>query len=116
MDHNHQVLEDMRDPVAQLRQAIPGVFKAYADLHHAAMRDGVLPAKTKELIALAVSVTRECDGCIASHARSAARHGCTADEVAEAMGVAILLNGGPGTVYGPRALEAFAEFASAPAS
>ncbi|MBV8528256.1 MAG: carboxymuconolactone decarboxylase family protein, partial [Candidatus Dormibacteraeota bacterium] len=53
MEHNHQVLEDMREPVAQLRQAIPGVFKAYADMHHAAMRDGVLPTKTKELIALA---------------------------------------------------------------
>ena len=116
MIHNHEVLEEMREPVAQLRQAIPGVFKAYADMHHAAMRDGVLSTRVKELIALAVSVTRECDGCIASHARSAVRAGCTAEEVAEAMGVTILLNGGPGTVYGPRALEAFAEFATTKAS
>ena len=116
MHHHHKVLEEMREPVAQLRQAIPGVLKAYADMHHAAMREGVLSTKVKELIALAVSVTRECDGCIAAHARSAARNGATADEVAEAMGVTILLNGGPGTVYGPRALEAFAEFASAQTS
>jgi AhpD family alkylhydroperoxidase len=113
LNHNHEVLEEMRQPVAQLRQAIPGVFKAYADMHHAAMGDGVLPAKVKELIALAISVTRECDGCIASHARGAVRHGATAEEVAEAMGVTILMNGGPGTVYGPRALEAFTEFAAA---
>ena len=58
MHHNQQVLEDMRQPVAQLRQAIPGVFKAYADMHHAAISDGALPAKVKELIALAISVTR----------------------------------------------------------
>ncbi|HEX9761573.1 MAG TPA: carboxymuconolactone decarboxylase family protein, partial [Acidimicrobiia bacterium] len=39
------------------------------------------------------------------------RHGATADEVAEALGVAILMSGGPGTVYAPRALAAFEEFA-----
>ena len=79
------------------------------------MRDGALPAKTKELIALAIAVTRECDGCIAAHARSAHRRGVTAEEVAEAMGVVILMNGGPGTVWGPRAYAAFAEFAGAAA-
>ena len=115
MHHNHEVLDEMRQPVAQLRQAIPGVFKAYADMHHAVITDGALPAKMKEIIALAIAVTRECDGCIASHARGAVRHGATAEEVAEAMGVTILMNGGPATVYGPRALEAFTEFAATPA-
>ena len=66
----------------------------------------------KELIALAIAVTQECDGCVAAHARSAVRQGVTAAEVAEAMGVAILMNGGPGTVWGPRAYAAFAEFAA----
>ena len=114
MHHNHEILDDMRQPVAQLRQAIPGVFKAYADMHHAVVTDGALSAKVKEIIALSIAVTRECDGCIAAHARSAVRAGATAEEVAEAMGVAILMNGGPGTVYGPRALEAFTEFAATP--
>lgn len=96
-----------------LREAIPGVYAGYAQMHGAAMSDdGVLPAKFKELIALAIAVTRECDGCISAHARGAARRGATAQEVAEAMGVAILLNGGPGTVWGPRAYAAFAEFAT----
>jgi AhpD family alkylhydroperoxidase len=102
--HNHAV-EIGRD----LRARIPQVYESYAALHRAAMSDGVLPAKFKELIALAIAVTRECDGCVASHARMASRRGATADEVAEAMGVAILMNGGPGTVWGPRALEAFEE-------
>jgi len=73
---------------------------------------GELPAKIKELIALAIAVTTECDGCIAFHARGAARCGATAQEVAEALGVAILMNGGPGTVWGPRAYAAFQEFAA----
>src|SRR5215472_17350489 len=75
------------------------------------MGDGALPAGVKELIALAIAATKECDGCVAAHARSAARQGVTDSEVAEAMGVVILMNGGPGTVWGPRALAAFEEFA-----
>lgn len=96
----------------RLREAIPDVYAGYAQLHQASMGEGgVLPAKYKELIALAIAVTRECDGCVASHARMAARRGATDQEVAEAMGVAILMNGGPGTVWGPRAYAAFQEFA-----
>jgi AhpD family alkylhydroperoxidase len=98
-----------------LREAIPGVYAGYAQLHGAAMGDdGALPARVKELIALAIAVTRECDGCVIAHARGAARRGATAQEVAEAMGVAILMNGGPSTVWGPRAYAAFEEFAGAP--
>jgi AhpD family alkylhydroperoxidase len=97
-----------------LREAIPGVYAAYAQMHGAAMDDGALPARVKELIALAISVTRECDGCVIAHARGAARRGATAQEVAETMAVAILMNGGPGTVWGPRAYAAFEEFADGP--
>jgi AhpD family alkylhydroperoxidase len=105
------ILDGLREPVKDLRAHIPDVFEGYARLHGAALGDGALDAKTKELIALAIAVTRQCDGCIASHARGAARRGATVEEVAEALGVAILMNGGPGTVHAPRALEAFREFA-----
>ena len=97
-----------------LRDAIPGVYAAYAQMHNATMGDGALPARVMELIALAFAVTRECDGCVAAHARGAALRGATAQEVAEAMGVAIQMNGGPGTVWGPRAYAAFEEFAGGP--
>ncbi|HSS88714.1 MAG TPA: carboxymuconolactone decarboxylase family protein [Streptosporangiaceae bacterium] len=95
----------------RLREAIPDVYAGYAQLHSASMGDGALPARVKELIALAISVTKECDGCVVAHARAAARRGATAEEVAETMGVAILMNGGPGTVWGPRAYGVFEEFA-----
>ncbi|MBO0776235.1 MAG: carboxymuconolactone decarboxylase family protein, partial [Actinobacteria bacterium] len=75
-----------------LREQIPGVYAGYAQMHGAAMsEDGVLPGRFKELIALAIAVTQECDGCVAAHARGAARRGATGQEVAEAMGVAILM-------------------------
>jgi AhpD family alkylhydroperoxidase len=95
----------------RLREAIPDVYAGYAQLHNASMGDGALPARVKELIALAIAVTKECDGCVVAHARGAARRGATAEEVAEAMGVTILMNGGPGTVWAPRAYGVFEEFA-----
>ena len=64
----------------------------------------------KEVIALVIAVRDECDGCIAAHARGAARKGATPEQVAEALGVALLMMGGPGTVYGPRAWQAYHEF------
>lgn len=113
MGHYHDVQEELRGPYRELGELVPGVVSGYAALHRGAMAEGALSTKTKELIALAISITRECDGCIAAHARSAARRGATTQEIAEMIGVCILLNGGPGTVFGSRALAAYEEFASA---
>ncbi len=49
-------------------------------------------------------------GCIATHAHAAVRHGASLQEAAEAIGVTILMNDGPATIYGPRAFAAFSEF------
>jgi AhpD family alkylhydroperoxidase len=109
-EHGNEVLKGLREPAKELRSRIPEVYDGYSAMHKAALGDGALDAKTKELIALAIAVAEQCDGCIASHARGAARAEATADEVADALGVAILMSGGPATVYGPRAMDAFLEF------
>ncbi|WP_138757485.1 carboxymuconolactone decarboxylase family protein [Modestobacter altitudinis] len=111
MRHAHAVQDALREPSRALRRAIPDVYDGYRQMHTAAYAAGALDQKTKELIALAIAVSKECDGCIVSHARGAVRTGATESEVAEALGVAIAMNGGPGTVYGPRAFAAFQEFA-----
>src|SRR3954466_6365964 len=110
MSYGQAVQEPLREPSRALRRAIPEVYDGYRQMHAAAYAAGALDQKTKELIALAIAVSTQCDGCIASHARGAVRTGATEQEVAEALGVAIAMNGGPGTVYGPRAFEAFLEF------
>lgn len=111
MIHPNEILGELRQPARDLREHVPDVIGGYAAMQRAAMADGALPGRVKELIALAIAVTRECDGCIAAHARGAARQNATEAEVAEAMGVAVVMNGGPGTVWGPRALAAFKEVA-----
>jgi AhpD family alkylhydroperoxidase len=115
MTYGQAVQQELREPTRQLRGAIPEIYGGFARLHDAALAPGVLDAKTKELIALAIAVSTQCDGCIASHARGAARKGATPQEAAEAIGVAILMSGGPATVYGPRAFAAFQEFHDRPA-
>ncbi len=110
MSHGKQVLADLSDPAARLRHMIPTVYEGFSHTHKAALGAGALDTKSKELIAFAIGVAQTCDGCIASHARGAARAGATPEEAAEAIGVTILMTGGPGTVYGPRAFEAFMEF------
>ena len=109
MIHPLEVIGEVRNPARELREHIPDVLAGYAAMQRAVIADGALPARVKELIALAIAVTRECDGCIAAHALGAARRNATEEEVAEAMGVAIMMNGGPGTVWGPRAFAAFQE-------
>ena len=108
--HGRAVQEALAPLARDLRRAIPDVYAGFASLHEAALRPGELDAKTKELIAFAIAVSTRCDGCIASHARGAVKHGATKQEAAEAIGVALLMAGGPATVYGPRAYDAFVEF------
>jgi len=108
--HGKAVRDALRGSTRALRQAIPEVYRGYRELHEAALADGAPDAKTKELIALAIAVSKECDDCIAAHAHGAVRLGATPAEAAEAIGVTFLMNGGPATVYGARAFEAFREF------
>jgi AhpD family alkylhydroperoxidase len=108
--HGREVLQPLVGQGRALRQMIPDVYQAFGDLSSAAMKPGALDAVTKELIALALSISLRCDGCMAAHARGAAAAGATREQVAEMIGVAVLMDGGPGTVYGPRAYDAFCEF------
>jgi AhpD family alkylhydroperoxidase len=110
MSYGKTVRDELRVPTRELRHAIPQVYAGYKELHDAALGDGVLDVKTKELIALAIAVSKECDGCIAAHAHAAVQHGAIPAEAAEAIGVTFLMNGGPGTIYGARAFAAFREF------
>ena len=111
MGHHHDVAADLRAPTRSLRNAIPEVWGGFGAMHEAAVADGALPARIKELMALAIAVVKQCDGCIAYHSRAAVARGATAEEVAEALGVALLMDGGTASVYGPRAWAAYHEFA-----
>ena len=112
MRTGREVRKELTEPARRLREDIPDVVESYATMQRAVMTDGALPAKVKELMALAIGAAKECDGCIAAHSLGAARQDATEAEVAEAMGVVVLMSGGPGTVWGARALAAYREVAN----
>jgi AhpD family alkylhydroperoxidase len=113
MGEYRDVAAKLREPTRDLRKAIPDTWGGFGQLHQSAVADGALPRSVKELMALAIAVVKQCDGCIAYHARSAAAAGATEEQAAEAMGIALLMDGGTASVYGPRAYEAFREYAAA---
>ena len=114
--HHREVLDELSPQHRALRRMIPEVYDGFAALSGAALADGALSKKIKELIAMAIGVVQGCDGCIASHAQGAARAGATTQEAAEVIGVTVLMHGGPATIYGARAYTAFCEFAAVKAT
>ena len=113
MESMDVIREELRQPAVELRDLIPEVFRGFGEMSSAAMAEGELSSAIKELLSMVIAITRECDGCIVAHTRGAARQGATRQQVAEAIGVAIAMNGGPGTVWGPRALRSYDEAGAA---
>jgi AhpD family alkylhydroperoxidase len=102
--------------LAGLRASTPEVMKSFAELGRAATTAGVLDRKTKELIALAVSVASRCDPCIAFHTQTLVKLGATRQEIDETLGVTTYMGGGPSLMYAASAVAAFDEFAAAAAA
>lgn len=78
----------------RLGELAPAAWKGYQEFDKAAMADGALPAKTKELIAVAVALTTQCPYCIEIHTKQAKSAGCSEAEIAEAVLVAAALRAG----------------------
>ena len=94
---------------AKLRQGQPDTFKGFNMIHEQAMQDGALDHKTKELVAVALSVASRCDPCIAFHVPAALRLGATREEIMEILSVTVLMGGGPSLMYAAHVMEAVEE-------
>jgi AhpD family alkylhydroperoxidase len=102
--------DDVNESSAELTRSHPSAMKGFKALGAAAYADGALTRKTKELIALALSIASRCDGCVAYHARRVSELGVEREQVIETIGVAIQMGGGPSMVYGGEAIRAFDSF------
>ena len=94
--------------IGEIGKLSPSNLRGYGELSTAGAKTGKLDAKTRELIALAIAVTRQCDGCITVHTDAAMKQGATRGEIAEALGVAIAVNAGAALVYSARVMDAYA--------
>ena len=98
----------------EMRSEHPDVMKGFSALAQAALKPAALDARTKELIALGISVAVRCDDCIGFHVKAALAHGATRAEIMEALGMAIYMGAGPSVMYASHVLDAYEQMAPAP--
>jgi len=106
MSHYHEPGDSkFRD---QMLQTAPDEYKALGGLMRAAFREGgAIPAKTRELIAIAVAHATSCPYCIEAHVKAAKKLGATKEEVSEAIMIAAALCAGAAAAHGGMAIKFF---------
>lgn len=105
-----QLTREVSASLAKLRADIPETTRGFSALAQAATKDGALDKKTKELIAMALSVAARCDPCLGFHAEALVKLGASRAEFEEMLGLCVYMGGGPALMYAAHALEAFEEF------
>jgi AhpD family alkylhydroperoxidase len=117
METNYpQRRHDLQMLLGKLAKELPGPLAGFGRLHKETTGPGTLPAKTKELIALGIAIAARCQSCIAFHVHDAVKAGASRQEVLEAIGVAIMMGGGPAAMYACEAYEALAQFEASAAA
>lgn len=96
--------------IRNLRHELPETLAGFSTLHNGALEADALSTKTKELIAVALGISSRCEGCIALHVKAALNAGANRREIAETVGVAVLMGGGPSLLYGTEAMSALEQF------
>ena len=105
MDRLKKISEHRNKTHKKLLSLKSKVYEAFLEMEKAAYCDGALPKKTKELIAVGISVVIDCESCMQWHIEQAAKAGASEQEVLEAVEVGIEMGGGPATVSARFALE-----------
>ena len=105
-----RIATEMSALVRDLRGGAPETMKAFSAMAQSALAAKALDAKTKELIALGISVAVRCDPCIAFHAEAARKQGATREEVMETAAMAVYMGAGPAVMYAAQAVESYDQF------
>ena len=105
-----EITAEVSASLAKLRADIPNTTRGFSALAQAATKDGALDKKSKELIAMALSVAARCDPCIGFHAEALVKLGATRKEFEEMLGMCIYMGGGPALMYAAHAVDAYEQF------
>ena len=108
-----QLTDQLSVSISTLRKGKPDVVRGFSAMAGAAMSDGALDRKTKELMALAIGIAGHCKGCIGFHIQALIKLGATKAEIEDTLGVAVYMGGGPSLMYAAEVLQAFDELQKA---
>jgi AhpD family alkylhydroperoxidase len=95
-----------RELAQQRSRLAPGPAEAFRAWSESVFAAGALPAKTKQLIAVAVAHVTQCPYCIKGHTRAALRLGACDEEIIEAIWVAAEMRAGAAYAHSTLALDA----------
>jgi AhpD family alkylhydroperoxidase len=101
------LMKNINDNLGPFRKSESEVMLGFGQLAKAAMAEGLVSAKHKEMIALSIGVTQHCAGCIAFHVKALHRLGCTRAELEESLAVCVYMGGGPALMLVAEALAAW---------
>lgn len=90
----------------KLKEQMPEAVRAFSGFYQALMKDGALSLREKELIALGIGLALRCSPCIALHVQGCLKAGASREQILEAAGVAVMMQGGPTFTYLPEVLRA----------
>ena len=117
MSEQEQVYPPATKELAEERKRLaPKPAEAFAAFSRSVFADGALPAKTKQLIAVAVAHVTQCPYCIRGHTSAALRRGATAEEIMEAVWVAAEMRAGGAYAHSALALDTIARVKAEKAS
>lgn len=107
-----KMLQELQAGQKALTQTDPELMGAFAHFTQTDLKAGAVDAKTKELIAVGITIYARCEYCVVHHVYKALECGATPDEIREAAFVAIAMGGGPSMTYLATLLqESITEFA-----
>jgi AhpD family alkylhydroperoxidase len=101
------LVQNLNESLVGLRKSQPDTMQAFTGLARAAMAEGSVSAKHKELMALAIGITQHCSGCIGFHVKALHKLHCTREEFEEMLGVCVYMGGGPALMYAAEARKAW---------
>jgi AhpD family alkylhydroperoxidase len=101
------LIQNINENLVPLRKSQPEAMQGFGQLARAAMSEGTISAKNKELMALAIGITQHCSGCIGFHVKALLKLQCTRAELEEMLTVCVYMGGGPALMYTAEALKAW---------
>lgn len=110
-DHVH-LIQNINESLAPFRKSQSEALQGFGQLARAAMAEGAISVKHKELMALAIGITQRCSGCVGFHVKALVKLGCTRQELEEMLAVCVYMGGGPALMYAAEALKAWDEFSA----
>lgn len=103
---NSKIYPEATREISEKRAALaPEITEAFRNFSKTVFKEGALPVKTKQLIAVAVAHVTQCPYCIHGHTAQAMRAGASKQEVMEAIWVAAEMRAGAAYAHSALAIQ-----------